>query len=216
MKAFVFDLDETLGHFVEIGQMHNIISRHMYISQDLFNQWLQIYPFLLRPDILIVLLYLCAYKKQNMCRIIVYTNNTGSSEWVNKIIQYIEYRVGEKVFDYVITGFRPNASMRSSHDKTYSDLCRCAYLEPYDEICFIDDQDHPFMKVPQVNYIRIPPYRYHPTDMVELLVRSPIGKHLCTHYSMVILLKQSLMIPYIPPSTEYFPLLIYIKKFIHS
>ena len=71
-KVVVFDLDETLGYFIELGifwdslqtfiTTNNLILEEnnttSNITQYRFNQVLDLYPEFIRPDILIILEYI--------------------------------------------------------------------------------------------------------------------------------------------------------------
>jgi hypothetical protein len=64
-KIVVFDLDETLGYYVEFGMfwdaLTNFIKTHnilIPIDQLLFNKVLDLYPEFLRPNIINILNYL--------------------------------------------------------------------------------------------------------------------------------------------------------------
>ena len=68
-KIVVFDLDETLGYFVEFGMFWDTL-KHYYknknfnsgkepvFNQHLFNKILDLYPEFIRPNILNILTYL--------------------------------------------------------------------------------------------------------------------------------------------------------------
>ena len=69
-KIVVFDLDETLGYFVEFGMfwdaLKNFINQQKLsetIDQNLFNKVLELYPEFLRPNIINILNYLKQKKK---------------------------------------------------------------------------------------------------------------------------------------------------------
>ena len=71
-KIVVFDLDETLGYFVEFGIFWDLLYSFMKenssnkeeptMSQDQFNKILDLYPEFIRPDILSILGYYDIYK----------------------------------------------------------------------------------------------------------------------------------------------------------
>jgi hypothetical protein len=61
MKIVVFDLDETLGYFTDLGMFLDCLSKTLYnreIIQDEFNQILDLYPEFIRPNIIAILNYL--------------------------------------------------------------------------------------------------------------------------------------------------------------
>ena len=83
-KIIVFDLDETLGHFVEIGVFLEAV-REMYRYNDimkrsspppsLFKKILDLFAsFYLRPGILSILRYVKKKKEEGICsKVILYT-----------------------------------------------------------------------------------------------------------------------------------------------
>ena len=82
-KVVVFDLDETLGYFLELGVFWEVLLLYTkttgLLTQEVFNQVLDLYPEFLRPNILAVLKYLKRLKTTGKCRsVMIYTNNKGS------------------------------------------------------------------------------------------------------------------------------------------
>jgi FMN phosphatase YigB (HAD superfamily) len=59
-KIVVFDLDETLGYFVQLGILIDVIEEifNIDMEQNLFNEILDLYPEFLRPNIIKILKYL--------------------------------------------------------------------------------------------------------------------------------------------------------------
>jgi len=166
-KIVVFDLDETLGNFIELGMFcdalenfnkKNISKEHFFELIDLFNECL-------RPDILPILSYLKNKKKQGLCqKIMIYTNNQGPRAWAENISLYFDNKLKTKLFDNIIAAFKVGGKRielgRSSHDKTVKDLVSCTKIPTDTQICFLDDQYHPYMKHNNVYYINIKPYTY--------------------------------------------------------
>ena len=71
-KIVVFDLDETLGYFMELGMFWDALKgyiKHKHlnkiIDQKLFNRILDLYPEFLRPNIIGILSYLIKKKVKN-------------------------------------------------------------------------------------------------------------------------------------------------------
>ena len=176
-KVLVFDLDETLGSFSELQWIWTTIMEHysenptqtkitpLYVLQIL----LEIYPEFLRPGIIHILDYVARRKKQGDCMgIFLYTNNQGSSLWLDTIVEYFNEELTKKnnlpaFFDQVIQSFKigtqkvePN---RTTQVKTYNDLIRCTLLPNETEICFVDNSYYQYMKHPKVFYIQ--PRSYH-------------------------------------------------------
>lgn len=192
MKIVVFDLDETLGYFTEFGVFIDSLKRYMgsknmdsTLIQNDFNQLLDLYPDFLRPNIINILNYLKNKKEKNIChKVMIYTNNQGSKEWVNNIILYFEDKINFKLIDQAICAFKINGKKielcRTTNSKTYNDLIRCTKLPLDAEICFMDDNYFPGMSSDNVYYINIKPY-YRFIDfryMCDIFIDSSIGKKL--------------------------------------
>ena len=97
MKIVVFDLDETLGYFVEFGIFWDNLSFYLSkylnkeIGQNEFNTIIDLYPEFLRPNIINILKYLKTKKQSKSCqKLMIYTNNQGSRKWINHVISYFE------------------------------------------------------------------------------------------------------------------------------
>ena len=114
MKIVVFDLDETLGYFVEMGIFWDILTQSLKessisysLTQEDFHSLLDLYPEFLRPNILTLLKYLIHKKKSQCChKIMIYTNNQGPVEWCKQLISYFEYKVNFHLFDQIINAFK--------------------------------------------------------------------------------------------------------------
>ena len=183
-KVLVFDLDETLGSFSELQWIWTTIMEHysanptsypnqhqqpkitpLYVLQIL----LEIYPEFLRPGIIHILDYVARRKKQGDCMgIFLYTNNQGSSVWLDTIVDYFNEELTKKnnlpnFFDQVIQSFKIGTHKvelnRTTQLKTYNDLIRCTLLPNETEICFVDNSYYQYMKHPKVFYIQ--PRSYH-------------------------------------------------------
>ena len=159
-KVIVFDMDETLGHFVQIGSLCNLLEIYFKkkINQTEFNKIMDLYPEILRPNILSLLEYIKIQKMKLKCsKVIIYTNNQGPKEWALKIGKYLNYKLGFKLFDQVI-GSKFNEPCRTTHRKTFSDLKKCANLPNNVRVCFIDDLYHRDMDKQHIQYIMVEPY----------------------------------------------------------
>jgi len=189
MKIVVFDLDETLGYFVEFGIFWDTLCLYLLKNnkeeptQQDFNAILDLYPEFLRPDIINILNYLKKKKSTNTCqKIMLYTNNQGPRKWANHIISYFENKIDNKLFDQIIAAFKVNGKRielcRSSHDKSFKDLVRCTKIPLNAEICFLDDNYFPGMTNKNIYYINIKPYVYDLTfdEMYKRFLNSEIGK----------------------------------------
>ncbi len=175
-KIVVFDLDETIGHFEEFGrfidglaalhegrQFINSYNKNAFdhISQKHFNELLDLYPEFLRPKILQIFKLLVDLKKKDKrLKVAIYTNNMAPRSWTMYIKKYIEKKIGHKLFDKVITGWRPRekSNCRTTHQKTHKDLVKCMKLAKDTPVVFFDDQYHPKMKHNNIHYIHLYPY----------------------------------------------------------
>ena len=166
-KVVVFDLDETLGHFVQLGVFQDIIEKTLDIklNDNEFFELIDLYPEFLRPNIMNILKLICCKKKEKICgKLLIYTNNQGPREWAIRIKKYFEHKLKTKCFDQIIAAYTVNGQhielCRTSHDKSYGDLLACTKLPPKTEICFLDDQYHHKMENDNVVYINLKPYAY--------------------------------------------------------
>lgn len=176
-NVVVFDMDETLGQFSQLGIIVDGIEKVLKkkLNQMEFNNLLDIFHLYLRTDILKTLNYLKNKKeKKNLDKVIIYTNNQGPKEWSNKIKNYFNYKLKYNLFDQVIGAYMINGKyverLRTSHNKRYNDLIRIARLPYNTKICFIDDLYHMEMENQNLFYINIHPYEYEYTYNNILLI----------------------------------------------
>ena len=191
MKIVVFDLDETLGSFVQCGIFWDSLTNYVtqknkkYLTQTNFDEILDLYPEFLRPNIINILNYLKTKKQTNCCqKMMIYTNNTGSSEWARYIVKYFENKLNYVLIDQIISAFKINNKhielCRTTHNKTHNDLIKCTKIPLNTEICFIDDMFHPKMATDNVYYINIKPYYYDLQfeEMLNRFILSNVGKQI--------------------------------------
>jgi hypothetical protein len=190
MKIVVFDLDETLGYFVELGIFIDCLKRYIFkfnknllLTQNDFNDIINLYPEFLRPNIIDILSFLKNKKENNKCnKIMIYTNNQGHKKWVESIVKYFEDKINYKLFDQIIAAFKINGEIiepsRTSHNKSFKDLVRCTKIPVNAEICFLDDNYFPGMNHKSIFYINITPYVYNLDFNVlcNRFINSNIGK----------------------------------------
>jgi hypothetical protein len=181
-KIVVFDLDETLGYFMEFGMFWDALKAYIKhkqvkisIDQKLFNTVLDLFPEFLRPNIINILNYLKKKKKQNHCdKLMIYTNNQGPIEWANYIMKYFEEKIDYKIFDQIIAAFKVHGKRvelcRTTHMKTHADLIKCTKLPEDTQICFLDDVFYPDMSNEKIYYINVKPY-IHDLEFTEMINR---------------------------------------------
>jgi hypothetical protein len=171
MKIVVFDLDETLGYFTEFGIFWDCLAQYFQktnkksLTQQNFDDILDLFPEFLRPNIINILLYLKEKKQSKCChKMMIYTNNNGHKEWADHIIKYFEKKINFKIIDQLIAAFKINGKnveiCRTTHNKTHKDFIRCTKIPANAEICFLDDTFYPEMANDHIYYINIKPYYY--------------------------------------------------------
>lgn len=182
-KIVVFDLDETLGYFMELGMfwdalkgyINNAKLNKITIDQTLFNSILDMYPEFLRPNIIGILNYLKKKKQHNHCnKLMIYTNNQGPDEWAKYIINYFNHKINYELFDQIIAAFKVHGKRvelcRTTHMKSHSDLLKCTKIPDDTEICFLDDVFYPDMSNDKIYYINVKPY-IHDLEFTEMISR---------------------------------------------
>ncbi len=166
-KYVVFDVDETLGYFSQLGAFMDALSFYYKDFSrshlERFNEILDLYPEFIRTNMIDILKYISNKKIQGTCSgIFIYTNNRGPRTWVQHIAKYFEYKVGDQLFDKIIAAYKVNGKVveqgRTSQNKTYADLLRITGISPQAEVCFVDDLNHPDMRHSNVLYLNVKPY----------------------------------------------------------
>ena len=166
LKIIAFDLDETLGYFTQISIFWDALEN--FYGHNLFNETffelMDVFPEVFRPNIFNILDFLHKKQQRKACyKIFIYTNNQGPKSWVTMLSEYMNTKVGYKIFDYIIAAYKIRGKQiepkRTSHDKSVTDLISCTNIPANVEICFIDDLYHPLMDKDNVYYINIKPYR---------------------------------------------------------
>jgi hypothetical protein len=167
LKIVVFDLDETLGCFTEVGMFWDVLNHLLNESptNNTFYNILDLFPNFLRPHIFLILQYVIDQRSQGKChQLMIYTNNQGPRSWVKLISDYFNYKLGVKVFDQIIAAFKVNGEIvevkRTTQNKCVDDLFNCTQLSTDTEIFFLDDQYHPLMDQQNVFYITVQPYYF--------------------------------------------------------
>jgi len=171
INAIVFDLDETIGYFTQLYTIWETITTvcdklNKSVHQQLFNLLLDTFDGYLRPLIMSIFKYLKNKKTTTKTVVImIYTNNNGPKQWTLMIKNYIHHKLKFELFDNIICAFKVDGKiiepLRTTYQKTYSDLIRCASIPKTTKIFFIDDQYHERMKHENVYYIKIKPFTHH-------------------------------------------------------
>jgi hypothetical protein len=180
-KLVVFDLDETLGYF---SQLYVIWCSLIKLSNSKlsvidFYKLSDNYIFYYQPAIFETLYYL----KENNVKTIIFTNNQALYWWPKLIALYLNYKINSKNFFKMIIGSYKigkslNDKRRTSTMKKYEDLKNIMKLNDDTKILFLDDQEHPEMRHPNVEYFKVPEYvKILPaTNIVNIFLHSSFGK----------------------------------------
>jgi hypothetical protein len=167
-KIVVFDLDETLGYFSKFAKIWKLLNQRAKLDQTDFDTLLDLYPEFIRPHMLTILKKIKQYKMKDIyTKVMIYTNNQISQNWVYYIKSYFETKLKYNLFDQVICAFKINGKVielgRTTHNKTFSELLNCSKIKipRQSQICFIDNTYYPKMDVVDVvYYIKVSPYIY--------------------------------------------------------
>jgi hypothetical protein len=197
IKIVVFDLDETLGYFTELGIFWDSLNAYIKdknidytLAQDDFNELLDLFHEFVRPNIISVLNYLKYKKQTKVCHsVLIYTNNQGTKEWATYIKNYFESKIKFQLFDQIIGAFKINGKRyelcRTSHEKTIHDLLKCSKLPANTEICFLDDVLYPEMSGKNIYYIKVNPYVHDISfeQMIERFLTCELAKKVDKDFS---------------------------------
>ena len=164
-RVVIFDLDETLGNFTELGAFCDVIEKHnnAYLTSAEFNTIMDLFPVFLRTDIIKILSYLKTQKQHGaLDKVYIYTNNNGPKEWAERIKTYLEREINYRLFDRIIGAYKVNGRLmeagRTSHDKTLDDFFNITRLPRHTKVCFLDDIYHEDMDAANVLYLHVKPY----------------------------------------------------------
>ena len=185
-KVVVFDVDETLGNFAQFSIFGHVLDQYFNtpdITYKYFNDLVDLYPEIIRPNMVRILDYIRKKKNAGVCRkVIIYTNNSGPDKWVTHIRRYFEHKLKlislsslsaketaiiPPLFDRLIGGYKPSQQPASSNDgypqrttkdKTMNDLIYCSRLPDNIDVCFLDDLYHSKMTDERVYYIKLQSY----------------------------------------------------------
>ena len=163
----VFDLDQTMGYFTQLGilidSIETITKRKVKLNE--FFKLLDMFPLIFRKGIMKTFQLLKSKKmNDNKVKVIIYTNNMGPKTWVHNIRKYIEKKLNYKLFNKTIAawkvGNKQYEKKRTSHNKRYDDLLNCCNFKKRDKIIFFDDFIHSHMMNNQITYVHNKPYKY--------------------------------------------------------
>ena len=166
-KIVVFDMDETLGYFTQLGLIYDSLAKSgVTMTQEVFNELMDLFPKFLRPNIMNVLEYVSQKKRSGDCsNVYIYTNNQGPKSLGKHIKEYFETKLGYKLFDDLVGAYKIrgilNDGRRTSNKKTYDDIKTITNVSDNTQICFLDDQYHENMIHPNIYYIYLPEFVYN-------------------------------------------------------
>jgi len=115
-KVVVFDVDETLGNFTQFGIFCSILDEYYKtdISYKHFNDLVDIFPEIFRPNIIRILDYIRKKKDSGVCsKVMIYTNNQGPDKWVKHIRDYLEMKLRDKAVATAAASSSPVVSSSS-------------------------------------------------------------------------------------------------------
>lgn len=167
-KTFVFDLDETIGHFSEIYILFQFIEHNQSTLFENDKQCLyfllDIFPEVFRYGIEIIFQYLHKKKEKNKTMVYIYTNNSCIPiTWTTYISEYIEQKWKvDDLFNNIVRAFKINGKVvehkRTTGEKIYEEFLHCVQLPKKTELCFLDNSEHSLMKHIYVYYLQPKPY----------------------------------------------------------
>lgn len=181
-KLVVFDLDETLGYFSQLYIIwYSLIKlSKTKLSVNDFYKLSDNYIFYYQPAIFEALKYL----KDNNIKTIIFTNNQALCWWPKLVALYLNYKTNrdDNLFKTVIgsykIGDKLNDKRRTSMMKKYEDLKYIMNLDNSTKILFLDDQEHPEMRHPNIEYFKVPGYvkMLPATNIINIFLHSKYGK----------------------------------------
>ena len=109
--VIVFDLDETLGCFVQFGLLL-LHTAKLYATTHIFPAYFVICWTYIQnycdAKIFSIIKYILDVKEEYNVTIMIYTNNQGPKEWVQLIKRYFEYKLNRPIFTKIIYAFMIN------------------------------------------------------------------------------------------------------------
>ena len=192
-KYIVFDLDETLGTFVQLGIFKDTLEAtfETALTQRAFNDLCKAFIKSFRPNLIQILKTIQRYKNTSRdIYLVIYTNNIGPKSWTIQIKTFLEDQLHEPgLFDHIIGGYidmnnQRTELCRTTMAKLPADIRRCIGSPQDAKYLFFDDQHHPKMIDQNVTYIKSKPYRYEYThlEMIRQFLQTNLAKYLLQHY----------------------------------
>lgn len=172
MKVFVFDLDETIGHFSEIYilfQFIEILEKQKNCTffqneKECLFYLLDLFPQVFRYGIDVIFTYLRKKQLNSLTSVYIYTNNTCVPiTWTTYLSEYIEEKWNiAGLFTNIVRAFKINGKIlenkRTTGEKTYYEFLHCVQLPKKTELCFIDNTEYTEMKHRYVYYLQPKPF----------------------------------------------------------
>ena len=109
-KIVVFDLDETLGYFKDVGLFWYALNKYKkkVLYKD-FYYLMELFPQVFRPLIYKILEYLKEEKLNNRCDdVLIYTNNQAPKLWCELIVNYLNKKINYVLITKIINSFEIN------------------------------------------------------------------------------------------------------------
>ena len=184
--SIVFDLDETIGFFSQLGCLIDFIELQyaIKISNKILFDLFDVFHECFRPNIFEIFNFL---KHKRNLNVYIYTNNNGGKKWVNSIRNYIEHKIKSNIFNKTICAWKVDNIIiepkRTTYEKTYDDFINCTNTS-HRKILFIDDYLHTGMNHSSVKYILVNQY-YHIYDketMLKKYLQTDLSKKLDKEY----------------------------------
>jgi hypothetical protein len=202
-KVLVFDLDETLGSFIDLEILWRAITEYKTKNRTIeFFELLDLYPEFLRYGIIPILEYLNQKKNNGDCsKVYIYTNNQCPDDWTVNISEYFNKKLlsDNDIFDRVICAFKINNNQielaRTTHEKTHNDFINCTLLPPTTEICFVDNTYFTGMRKERVYYIQPKSYNHHlsTNEIIDRFIYSRLSSKMISTKTELLLLRSYLI-----------------------
>lgn len=186
MKYIVFDLDETIGHFVQFNYIYRAFKRYLGRELDINEEFFlfDLFPEIFRPGIFKVFHTISTTRTKDKIKVILFTNNQGEPSWAQSILNYIHYKTKHTIFDRVIGAYKVhgilNEPRRTSMDKSYKDLKNIIHIRKNEPVLFFDDQVHLKMLSSNVSYVMLEPFKkmYTTEEIIQRIHKKiPIHKN---------------------------------------